>query len=182
MELCILDPKNPKRENIETDKNLDNIKFNVNFEYHFKRADTSKNTIHNYYSGYYEDEVYDAKLIVEKLPSYMDKVDIEDVKSKEILENRKILNNYDIYTAFKKDYNKKMNIFTTKEDILYLYCIRAINNSNIPNGKIYHLEGDYEGFIYENDTTYAAHIFNNGDYLLTYTRTSAHSETYKLRW
>ena len=54
-----------KNEKIDNELFLDNVTFKIDYKYTFKRANTKK-TIHNYYSKYYEDEVYDANLIIEK--------------------------------------------------------------------------------------------------------------------
>ena len=152
-----------KNDEIDNELNLDNITFNVKYKYTFKRANTKK-TIHNYYYKYYEDEVYDANLIVEKNADLVPSIEQEDLSSKTVLKNKKITNNKELYDAFKKDYKTKTKLSTSKNDILYLYVIRAILKQTIrSNCQLYHITGDYDGYLMVEDSKFSLHIFNGDD-------------------
>ena len=152
-----------KNEKIDNELFLDNVTFKIDYKYTFKRANTKK-TIHNYYSKYYEDEVYDANLIIEKNTNLIPSIEQEDLSSKIVLKNKNITNNKELYDAFKKDYKTKTTIFTKKNDILYLYVVRAILKQTIKsNSQLYHITGDYDGYLMVEDSKLSLHIFNGDD-------------------
>ncbi len=150
--------------------NLDNIKFNVNYKYHFKRANTKSKTIHNYYYDYIDDQIYDADLIVEKNSEFISSIKQDDFNSKIVFNNKNIHNNKQIYDAMKKDYKTKTNFFTKKDDILYLYAVRALIKQTIKSkSQLYHITGDYDGYLMVKDSKLDLHIFNgNDDYIFTF--------------
>lgn len=150
--------------------NLDNIKFNVNYKYHFERAATKSKTIHNYYYDYIDNQIYDANLIVEKNSKFISSIVQDDYNSKTVFNNKNIHNNKEIYDAMKKDYKTKTNFFTSKDDILYLYGVRALIKQTIKSGaQLYHITGDYDGYLMVKDTKLDLHIFNgNDDFVFTF--------------
>lgn len=168
--------KNAKKLEIKKDEkakqklNLDNVKFNVDYKYHFKRAETNSKTIHNYYYDYVDDQIYDADLIVEKNSEFISSIKQDDLSSKVVLNKKNIHNNKEIFDAMKKDYKTKTKFFTKKDDILYLYVIRALIKQTIKsNSQLYYITGDYNGYLMVNDTKLDLHIFNeNDDFVFTF--------------
>jgi hypothetical protein len=168
--------KNAKKLEIKKDEkakqklNLDNVKFNVDYKYHFKRAETNSKTIHNYYYDYVDDQIYDADLIVEKNSEFISSIKQDDLSSKVVLNKKNIHNNKEIFDAMKKDYKTKTKFFTKKDDVLYLYVVRALIKQTIKsNSQLYYITGDYDGYLMVNDTKLDLHIFNeNDDFVFTF--------------
>ena len=159
-----------KDEKAKQKLNLDNVKFNVDYKYHFKRAETNSKTIHNYYYDYVDDQIYDADLIVEKNSEFISSIKQDDLSSKVVLNKKNIHNNKEIFDAMKKDYKTKTKFFTKKDDILYLYVVRALIKQTIKsNSQLYYITGDYDGYLMVNDTKLDLHIFNeNDDFVFTF--------------
>lgn len=159
-----------KDEKAKQKLNLDNVKFNVDYKYHFKRAETNSKTIHNYYYDYVDDQIYDADLIVEKNSEFISSIKQDDLSSKVVLNKKNIHNNKEIFDAMKKDYKTKTKFFTKKDDVLYLYVVRALIKQTIKsNSQLYYITGDYDGYLMVNDTKLDLHIFNeNDDFVFTF--------------
>ena len=70
----------------------------------------------------------------------------------------------------KKDYKTKTNFFTKKDDILYLYAVRALIKQTIKSkSQLYHITGDYDGYLMVKDSKLDLHIFNgDDDYVFTF--------------
>lgn len=145
----IIEIENSNNDNLKTYLDISYPNFKENFEF---AKDKSSNRYSSYYL-YKDDDTYTllASYKVGFATTYIEDIyTIDGIKQKDIkrlLEKYEIENNFDVINYLVDHYDDKVNIFSSKDDIMIKYLMNSYANTKLLSGSFKSISGDLDGFM-----------------------------------
>ncbi len=176
---------NLNEEKLEKYKNIFYKSFDDNFELNEKKSlDKGKksDSYYTYYLNKEDSDDYRATFKVGKTDYNLYDIfssddifvygfNLKNVNRKRLLDLYELSDSYDIIQYIINNYQNKVNIFSSSNQIKMNYFMKTFSYTVIPKAKTYLINGDYRGYLFvlNDDNYYEVHLFNDSDnYILSF--------------